>query len=56
VNGGGGKFKRPLNSCARNYLKDTFFQYYQTPEAEKQKWRKCINALNSFLCKYVNTN
>lgn len=54
VNGGGGK--RPLNSCARNYLKDTFFQYYPTIEAEKQKeWRKCTNALNSFLCKYVNT-
>ena len=54
VNGGHGK--RPLNTAAKLFLCETFFMYYPAASMKEQEeeWKRCTNALNAHLCKYVN--
>lgn len=53
VNGGHGK--RALNNAAKTFLRETFFAYYPAANKEEQEseWRKCTNAMNAHLCKYI---
>lgn len=54
VNGGHGK--RPLNTAAKLFFRETFFMYYpaSSKQEQEEEWKWCTNLLNAHLCKYVN--